>query len=72
MFCIIVIMIKIKLKELMWEKEVSSKQLAEATGIDPSTISALIHNKRPNVGLKIIDKLCTFFGCKVSDLLEHQ
>ncbi|MDR1167909.1 MAG: helix-turn-helix transcriptional regulator [Heliobacteriaceae bacterium] len=63
-------MIKVKLRELMWDRGVSSVRLSEETGIDPSTISAVIHNKRRNVGLKIIDKLCVFFNCGVSDLLE--
>ncbi len=54
----------------MWDRDITSIKLAKETGINPATISALLHNKRKNVGLKIIDKLCIALDCKISDLLE--
>jgi putative transcriptional regulator len=63
-------MIKIKLRELMWERDVSAVEIQRATGIHTNTISGIIHGKRTNVELDTLDKLCKFFDCKLTDLLE--
>ncbi|MBO8430547.1 helix-turn-helix transcriptional regulator [Spirochaetes bacterium] len=41
-----------------------------ATGISTSILSEIIHNKRTNVGLDIINKLCIYFKCDINDILE--
>jgi len=63
-------MIRIKLRQLMWDRELTAVAVHKATGISQSIISEIIHNKRVNVGLDIINKLCTFLKCDISDLLE--
>ena len=63
-------MIRIKLRQILWEKEVTAVAVHKATGISQSIISEIIHNKRVNVGLDIINKLCIFLNCDITDLLE--
>jgi putative transcriptional regulator len=63
-------MIRIKLRQLLWDKELTAVAVHKATGISQSIISEIIHNKRVNVGLDIINKLCIFLECDISDILE--
>lgn len=63
-------MIKIKLRELMWDRNVTAVAIHKATGISQSIISEVIHNKRVNLGLDMINKLCIFLKCDISDILE--
>lgn len=65
-------MIKIKLREIMWEKEITAVDIYNATGISTSTISNIIHGKRPNISLNTIDKLCDVLDCRIQDLLEFE
>lgn len=65
-------MIKIKLRELMWEKNLSAVDIQKETGIHATTISKIIHGKHTNFGLDIVDKLCDVLDCKVQDLLEFE
>jgi putative transcriptional regulator len=68
--------IKFKLKDRIADVEfrerrvVQLKEIAEATGIHRVTLSKLANNKRYNVGIDTIDKLCAYFGCGVGDLVE--
>ena len=66
----ILTMIKIKLRELMWDKNITAIDIQRETGIHATTISKIIHNKHTNIGLETIDKLCEALDCKVQDLLE--
>ncbi|MDR1167302.1 MAG: helix-turn-helix transcriptional regulator [Heliobacteriaceae bacterium] len=65
-------MIKIKLRELMWDKDVSAVDIQRATGIHANTVSGIIRGKRKNIELDTIDKLCKFFDCTLTDLLEFR
>lgn len=63
-------MIRIKLRQLLWDKGVTAAAVHRATGISQSIISEIIHNKRVNVGLDIINKLCVYLECNITDILE--
>ncbi len=63
-------MIRIKLRQLLWDKELTAVAVHKATGISKSIISEIIHNKRVNVGLDIINRLCVFLECDINDILE--
>lgn len=68
-------MIRVRLKEILSEKEfqdgksVTMKDVAKATGIHPVTLSKIGKNRGYNASLDIIDRLCDYFDCEISDLL---
>ena len=70
-------MLRFRLKELLAEKEFKEKrvitliEVAEATGIHRMTLSRLSNNKDANPTADVLDRLCTYFGCGMSQLVEH-
>ena len=71
-------MIKIKLKMVMLEyservgKKLTYGALAEATGVSKAAIESMGSRGQYNASLDVIDKLCSFLGCSVQDLLEYR
>lgn len=63
-------MIKIKLRQLLWDKDITATAVHKATGISQSILSDIMRGKRSNVGLDIINKLCLYLDCDISDLLQ--
>ncbi|MBI1887176.1 MAG: helix-turn-helix transcriptional regulator [Nitrosomonadales bacterium] len=70
-------MIRFKLQELIAEKQfkdgrrVTMTELSEATGINRVTLSKLVNHRGYSTVTDNIDKLCKFFGCEVSDVMEY-
>ena len=65
-------MIIIKLYDLVWRHKVRGYQIAEATGLSTATVSKLMKGENIDVKLSTINKLCDFFGCELSDIIEYQ
>lgn len=65
-------MIKIKLRELMWDKNITAIDIQRQTGIHATTISRIIHNKHTNIELDTVDKLCDILDCRIQDLLQFE
>lgn len=63
-------MITIKLRDLLWQKNVSGVELHKATGISQAKISEIIRGNRTNITLDTVEKICLFLDCKISDLIE--
>lgn len=70
-------MIRFKLKELISKKEfidgkrVTLKQIAEATGINRMTLTKINTQHGYSTSTETLNKLCNFFDCEISDLLEY-
>lgn len=64
-------MIRCHLGRLMGEKKANIVDVARATDLNRSTVGALYHETAVRVELEALDRLCKFFNCKVSDLLEY-
>jgi putative transcriptional regulator len=70
-------MLKFKFKQLIAEKEFKDGQsvtitdIAKATGINRMTLSKIANRKGYSTVTDNLDKLCAYFGCEVSDLVEH-
>ena len=45
-------MIKIKLRQILWDKEITAVSVHKATGISQTILSNIIRGKRTNVGLE--------------------
>ena len=64
-------MIIVKLYDLVWRHKVMGYQIAEATGLSTATISKLMQGENIDVKLSTINKLCKFFNCNLSDIIEY-
>lgn len=70
-------MIRFRLAEVMAEyafrqgRRVEWKDVAEATGVHRSTLSKLLNVRGYNASIDSIDRLCTYFQCRVEDLMVH-
>ena len=70
-------MIRFRLKELLAEKEFSERkvisltEVASVTGINRMTLSRIANHPGTNTGTENIDKLCKYFNCEVSNLMQY-
>jgi len=56
----------------MGERKMKIVEVARATGLNRNTVTLLYKENAQKVDLEALDKLCTFFGCQVGDLLEWE
>ena len=69
-------MIRFKLAEQLEKKQfrdsrrITMQEVSEATGINRSTLSKILNQKGYSTGTDVLDRLCTYFGCSVADLVE--
>jgi putative transcriptional regulator len=70
-------MIRFKLGEMIEKKQfadgrrISISEIATATGLNRMTLSKILNQKGYGTGTETIDRLCSYFACKVEDLIEH-
>ena len=64
-------MIVIKLDDLLWERKITAKEVARATGLGSSTISKLRNSKSVNINTNTLNKLCEYFNCKITDIIDY-
>lgn len=63
-------MVKCHLSQLMGIHKLKVADVARATGLNRSTITALYDEKATRIDLETIEKLCNHFNCQIGDLLE--
>lgn len=63
-------MIKCHLSRLMGEKKIKIADLARELNIHRNTLTLLYYEKAKRIDLDVLDKLCNYFDCSISDLLE--
>ena len=56
--------------KLLIDKEMTKKQLMEATGISKSTMDKMARSEQ--VSLEILDRICNYFDCRIEDIIEHR
>lgn len=62
--------IKIKLKEVLKEKNVTSKELCEYVGITEANMSILRSGKAKGIRFDTLEKICEYLNCKPGDLID--
>lgn len=62
-------MIKINLRKLLSDRNMTQAELAARTGIRPSTICAVYNNSCTFLKLEHIDKICSVLECGVQNLI---
>lgn len=63
-------MIRCHLSSLMGRDKLNIADVARATGLNRSTVTALYRETATRVELPAIEQLCALFKCNVGDLLE--
>ncbi len=64
-------MIVFKLDDLIWQHRTTAEDINNKTGIGKSTLSTIRNNKNINISVHTLNKLCKYFDCKISDLIEY-
>ena len=62
-------MIKCHLSKLMGEKRLSIADVSRDTGINRGVITRLYHETALRVDLEVIETICLYLDCELSDLL---
>ena len=62
-------MIKINLRKLLSDRNMTQSELASRMGIRPSTICDICGNSCTFLKLEHIDKICSVLGCKLCELI---
>ena len=65
-------MIKCHLSRLMGERKLKIADVARDIGVHRNTVTLLYYEKAQRIDFEVIDKLCKYFNCTVSDLLEYR
>lgn len=62
--------IKIKLAELIKEKEISKNKLAHRAEMQRTQLNQYCNNEVTRLDTAVLARLCTALECKIEDLLE--
>lgn len=65
-------MIKFKTKVMLAMRDMTQKDLAEKTGIRPSTISSICTGAVKQIPVYALDRICKVLECQPSDLMEYR
>jgi putative transcriptional regulator len=65
-------LIKCHLSKLMGERKLNIADLARELGVHRNTITLLYYEKAKRIDFDVLDKLCKYFNCTISDLLEFK
>lgn len=70
-------MIRFRLKEVIADEEfmqgrrITLEEISKATGIHRTTLSKIANARGYNTTTDNLDRLCTFFHCRIDKLIEH-
>ena len=63
-------MVKCHLSRLMGERKLKISDVAKGTGINRGTVTRLYQETAIRVEFHVLEKLCMYLDCDISDLLE--
>lgn len=55
--------------KLLIDKDMTKKELMQATGISKSTMDKM--GRGEIISLDVVDRICNHFNCKIEDVVEH-
>lgn len=64
--------INIKLADLIVQKDVSKNKVCNHCEVQRTQLNNYCKNKVSRVDLGLMARLCSYFNCEVSDILEYQ
>lgn len=65
-------MIRFRVKVMLAERDKTQKQLAEETGIRPSTVSAICNGSIKHLPISALNEICKALDCQPADLMEYR
>ena len=63
-------MIKCHLSKLLGEKKLSIADVSRDTGINRGVITRLYHETAIRVDLDVVEEICDYLGCELSELFS--
>ena len=63
-------MVHCHLSRLMGERKIKIADLSRDTGINRGTATRLYYETAERIEIEVINTLCNYFNCQISDLLE--
>lgn len=63
--------IKVYLEDILKDREITSKELAQKIGITEANLSILRSGKAKGIRFNTINKICYHLRCDVGDILKH-
>lgn len=63
-------MVKINLRKLLTDRRMTQSELADRTGIRPSTICDICNNTCSFLKIDNIDKICEALECSIQELIS--
>ena len=64
--------IRFRTKVILADREMTQRQLWEATGIRPPTISAMCTGSVRQIPVDVLNRMCKVLNCQPGDLLEYE
>lgn len=65
-------MVENRLSHLLFKKRLTISQLHRDTGISRSTLTKMYHKRIRNINFDVLDQLCIYFDCQISDILYFE
>jgi len=63
--------IRFRTKVVLADRQMTQRQLWEAAGVRPPTISAMCTGSAKQIPVDVLDKICRVLNCQPGDLLEY-
>jgi putative transcriptional regulator len=64
--------VKTKIKVLIAQRDLTQLRLAECAGVSVATVNKLSQNKAEGISWDVLEKLCHYLQCEITDILELQ
>lgn len=65
-------MIRNKFSVVLGDKLLRISKVAQDTGISRTTLTSIYFRRAQGITFEVLDKLCTYLDCEISDLFEYQ
>ncbi|EGT2192190.1 helix-turn-helix domain-containing protein [Clostridium perfringens] len=65
-------MINNKFSMLLGKRLVKISEVSRETGISRTTLTSLYYKKSTKISFDVLDKLCSYFECSISDIIEFE
>lgn len=65
-------MINNKFSMLLGKKLIKISEISRETGISRTTLTSLYYKKSTKISFDVLDKLCDYLECSISDIIEFE